>query len=104
MIEAGLKRLNAAPDRTARDAKPVYDDLENHYRERLSALNNAPCDEQSPAQPDDRFEHVARRLRDAERAAAIELRDQNRIGDETLRNLLHELDLLDVRDDARHAT
>jgi hypothetical protein len=77
--------------------KDIYDDVANHYRLRLPALEEAKRQEQPEVPKQDRFEQVARRLRDEERAVAVQLRDQDRIGDEVLRSLLRELDLLDAR-------
>lgn len=97
MIEAALDTLEKSPDRTEPDMKGIYDDVQNHYRLRLPALEEAKRQEQPEVPKQDRFEQVARRLRDEERAVAVRLRDQDRIGDEVLRSLLRELDLLDAR-------
>jgi CPA1 family monovalent cation:H+ antiporter len=97
MINAALKELEESPDRLNPDYQSVYDDVASHYQNRLSTIEAADeaCAMPSPTQ--DQFEAVSRRLRDREREVAIELRDQDRINDEVLRDLLHELDLLDVR-------
>ena len=97
MISAALKALEESPDRSDPDLNHVYDDVASHYQSRLTTLQQADevCAVPSPEQ--DHFENVSRRLRDRERAVAIELRDQDRINDEVLRELLRELDLLDVR-------
>lgn len=97
MINAALKAIEEAPERSHPEFREIYDDVASHYQSRLSILAAAENDESGDTHNEDRFELVARRLRDRERAVAIELRDQDRINDEVLRDLLRELDLQDVR-------
>lgn len=98
MIHAALKELEDSLDRTQPEIAPVYDHVASHYRSRLTALEAAERGEEDASSAAlDRYEIVSRRLRDREREVAIELRDQDRINDEVLRDLLRELDLLDVR-------
>ena len=97
MIEAALSTLDQSPDRQDPEVKMIYDDLADHYRQRLPAFTDAQDDGGIRSQKSETFEHVAKRLRDEERAAAVRLRDQDRISDEVLRGLLRELDLLDAR-------
>jgi Na+/H+ antiporter len=97
MIEVALRRLEDSPDRERPEMKAIYEDVARHYRHRLSALERARGGGRVFSQQHDLFEGLARDLRDAERSAAIELRDQDRINDEVLRGLLRELDLLDAR-------
>ena len=47
----------------------------------------------SSAQHDERYREVSRQLISVERETAIHLRDRGRISDESLRELLNELDL-----------
>lgn len=103
MIEAALSQLEESPDRKEPEMMAIYEDVAGHYRTRLAALNGVEQDSPEMSVEHDRFEHISLQLRNAERATAIELRDQERINDEVLRDLLHELDLLDARHDANHA-
>lgn len=97
MIETALRRIEESPDRERPDMKAIYEDVAKHYRQRLAALERALGGGRVFSRQHDLFETLAKDLRDAERSAAIELRDQDRINDEVLRNLLRELDLLDAR-------
>ena len=97
MIEAALNKLETSPDRDSPHAKAIYEDVARHYRVRLGALERLQGGGRVFSQQHDLFEQLSRELRNAERTAAIQLRDQNRISDEVLRELLRELDLLDVR-------
>jgi monovalent cation/hydrogen antiporter len=98
MAEAALEQL----ERTGRDAEPallsLYEDLKEHYRLRLSSL---PRDGQEPdgANPEAyaRFLGLSLELLGVERETAIRLRNNGRINDEVLRQLLHELDLSEIR-------
>jgi monovalent cation/hydrogen antiporter len=97
MFEAALRELATSPERETPELKPIYDDIENHYRERLAAAEAAMCAVPNPSHPPNRYEQVTRQFRMVERSTAIELRDQDRISDEVLRDLLRSLDLLDAR-------
>jgi CPA1 family monovalent cation:H+ antiporter len=97
MIEAALGKLEGSVDRVNPQGKALYDDVKGHYRLRLAALERDQGGVQSLSHEQERFEKLTRELRNAERAAAVQLRDQDRISDEVLRALLRELDLLDAR-------
>jgi CPA1 family monovalent cation:H+ antiporter len=100
MNEAALRNLEKRPDRDNPEMKAVYDDVISHYRLRRAALERAHDGDRVSSLQQDPFEKLTRELRDAERAAAVQLRDQDRISDEVLRGLLRELDLLDARPSA----
>jgi hypothetical protein len=51
----------------------------------------------------DRYFELSRQLRSVQRAAILNLRNQNQINDETLRKLEYELDLLDAQSSAAAA-
>jgi CPA1 family monovalent cation:H+ antiporter len=93
MIEAALSTLEQSPERLDPEMKAIYDDIASHYRVRLPNLNKG----ERRSKKHEHYEQLSRRLRDEERAAAIQLRDQDRISDDVLRELLRELDLLDAR-------
>jgi monovalent cation/hydrogen antiporter len=96
MIEAAIRELENSDDRRSPEMSGVYDDVASHYRARLTSLDEVEREEKATSQ-ELRFEELSRRLRNVEREAAIELRDQDRISDEVLRGLLRELDLMDAR-------
>ena len=102
MTEAVLRKLEESPDRENPETKATYDDVARHYRIRLAALERSPGGSRVFSQQQDLFEELTTALRAAERAAAIQLRDQDRISDGVLRGLLRELDLLDARPGAPH--
>jgi CPA1 family monovalent cation:H+ antiporter len=97
MIEAALQRLGESPDRTKHHTKAVYDDVARHYRLRQGALERARGAGRVFSEQHDISERIERDLRNAERAAAVRLRDQDRISDDVLQKLLRELDLQDAR-------
>jgi CPA1 family monovalent cation:H+ antiporter len=97
MIQAALRRLEESPDRKKPALKEVHDDVARHYRLRQGALERALGGGRVFSEQHDSSQRIERDLRDAERAAAVQLRDQDRISDEVLQRLLRELDLQDAR-------
>jgi CPA1 family monovalent cation:H+ antiporter len=97
MIEAALRKLEEDASRDNPEMTAIYEDVTKHYRLRLIALERAQGAGRVFSRQHDLFEELARDLRNAERATAIQLRDHDRISDEVLRSLLRELDLLDAR-------
>jgi monovalent cation/hydrogen antiporter len=97
MVEAALSELQKSPEREFPELKGVYEDVEGHYQARLSAAIDAVEGKSGGTGRVNLYEQVTRRYRVIERAAAIKLRDQDRISDEVLRELLRNLDLLDAR-------
>lgn len=97
LARAGLEYLDHAHGRGE-----VFDeheeDLRRHYATRLAALNDEPADDHGgAAEHAARYREVSRGMLRAERAEAVRLRDENRITDDTLRELLTELDLAETR-------
>ena len=89
-------------DRQAGDEEMehVYDDLLHRYRHRLAAVGGGVDDEHFRALDRStyaRLRAVATGAIQAERRTLIGLRDKERIGDEALRTLEHELDLQESR-------
>lgn len=101
MIEAALSELERTPERKTPELRPIYEDVESHYRARLSAAEEALKGHHDGPRVVNQYELVTRKFRVVERAAAIRLRDEDRISDEVLRNLLRNLDLLDARSGPR---
>jgi CPA1 family monovalent cation:H+ antiporter len=76
----------------------LYEDLKEHYRRRLLSLPREGED-QDGFDPDAnaKFLALSLDLLRVERATAVQLRNNGRINDEVLRQLLHELDLSETR-------
>jgi monovalent cation/hydrogen antiporter len=98
MAEAALAQL----EKTREEAEPalavLYEDLKEHYLRRLSSLpregeNQNGSDTEAYA----KFLALSLELLRVERATAVQLRNNGRINDEVLRQLLHELDLSETR-------
>ena len=96
MIAAALESLDRIRDESGREQAEIYDQLERYYRRRLALIERAHQDGAGAAA---RIDHdaLARQLRSVERSIALKLRNDNKIHDEVLRTLEHELDLLDAR-------
>jgi Na+/H+ antiporter len=93
--QAALDQLESAKLRDRADAAEIYDDLANHYRHRLASLK-------VDANPKDVTASERHRVLflegiSVERATAIRLRDEGRIGDTVLRRIERELDLDESR-------
>jgi hypothetical protein len=100
MAEAALDRLERVNRDVDPSLAPLYEDLKEHYRRRLSALHQSGVSEEE-AKADtktyERFLEVSLELLQAERETAVRLRNDGRINDEVLRQLLNELDLSETR-------
>ena len=72
-----------------------YDDLAQHYRERLEALADSP-DGNGP-EGHRKYVDLLREVMQVERETAIRLRNEGRISDEVLRLIEHDLDLREAR-------
>jgi len=98
MIEVALAYLESAREGDTPGSGPVYDELIRLQRLRLGLFQGtAAADgshEHGPAQYE-RFLALSRQIRALQRAALLNLHIQHQIGDETLRKLEYELDLLD---------
>src|SRR5581483_4122241 len=72
----------------------LYEDLIGHYEQRLSLLEDGENDDRSVGREQRRrFNRLSRDLLRVERQTAVRLRNDNRISDETLRQIERELDL-----------
>ncbi len=98
MAEAALNQLNKISEEAEPDSTALYDDLKEHYRRRLSSLPFGEEDQDgSGAEAYAKFLAVSFELLRVERETAVNLRNSGRINDETLRQLLQELDLSETR-------
>ena len=75
----------------------LYDDVAQHYRDRLAALAGNPEEEDGPTAHDRRARDLERELLRVERDTAVGLRDQGRINDEVLRQIERDLDLREAQ-------
>ena len=98
ILEAALTRLE---ERRKQDGGPfidVYDDVEQHYRSRLSTLRGEGADEHGTTVEHARlYDDLSRELLQLERRIAIDLRNRGRISEEALQRVLYELDLDETR-------
>ena len=95
VAEAAVEHLEGAKVRDDGTADEVYEDLSNHYRQRLKSIGVS-------ADPGDvsNYEHYVALLLETlrvERETAIRLRNEGRINDTVLRRLERELDLSESR-------
>ena len=93
MARAALQRLEEARAKDTPGLDPVYDDLKQHYEQRLQRLEGKSEDRNESLQQYGRVLEVKRDLLRAEREAALSLRAAGRISDEVLRLIERELDL-----------
>jgi CPA1 family monovalent cation:H+ antiporter len=94
IAEAALEHLKEMRTRAGESFASIYDDLEEHYRQRLASLDCAPpADDRLTPEYYRRYLDASRRLIDVERQAAIRLRNEGRISHEFLRRQERELDL-----------
>jgi Na+/H+ antiporter len=93
MLQAALAHLRTSRETHDDEFAAVYDDLENHYQHRLHAVSEDENEQQGDSAKHRKHSDLVRELLAVERQTAVRLRDQNRINDETLRQLEHELDL-----------
>jgi CPA1 family monovalent cation:H+ antiporter len=94
MAEAALQQLEKSSNDVESDSAPLYEDLKEHYRRRLSSL---PQDDGTTDGSYEKFVTVSLDLLRTERETAVKLRNSGRISDEVLRQLLQELDLSETR-------
>ena len=94
ILEAALAYLEGERTKDATEYTAIYEDLTRHYRHRLTDVIGKENEEEgiSPKHHE-RLERISRELLRLERKTAVRLRNENRINDETLRTLEHELDL-----------
>jgi CPA1 family monovalent cation:H+ antiporter len=91
LIEGALGKLASLHDETQGQQLEAVQRLEEYYRRRLACLESAASDQT------DFYGPLSQQLRDLERSLANNLRTRNKIHDELLRKLEHELDLMDSR-------
>ena len=98
-IQAALAHLEETRGHDRAEYGGVYDDLAQHYRERLEALTGAP-DGVGGATPPHYHKHRAltQELLRVQRRTLLNLRRDGRIDDQVLRGLERDLDLQEARE------
>jgi CPA1 family monovalent cation:H+ antiporter len=100
-INAALAHLEGARGHDRNEYGGVYDDLAQHYRERLEALARAPSGERDPLPPQlQKYRILSHELLAVQRRTVLRLRREGRINDQVLRNLERDLDLQEARGNA----
>jgi Na+/H+ antiporter len=99
VLEAAINHLEAGRQSDGHSYEHVYDDLMHRYRHRLAAVGGVEEDGLDGLDRDtySRLRQISASALQAERRTLIALRDQGRIGDETLRKMERELDLAETR-------
>ncbi|HEY0701570.1 MAG TPA: Na+/H+ antiporter [Candidatus Acidoferrales bacterium] len=98
MIDAALAYLEAGRDSAATEFVPVYDELIRIQKHHLNLLPGPRhADTGYSAQEYELYRDLTRSIRALQRAALLNLRNQNKINDEVLRRLEQELDLFEIR-------
>jgi CPA1 family monovalent cation:H+ antiporter len=98
ILKAALDHLEQSKEKVGAGFTEVYDDLAQHYRSRLTALEqNGDAGEGHGLDFYSRYLELSRELLRVERQTAIQLRNRGRIGDDLLRQIEHELDLGEAR-------
>ncbi|HTZ89994.1 MAG TPA: cation:proton antiporter, partial [Alloacidobacterium sp.] len=95
VTQAAISHLEGAKARDTDKSTEVYEDLTNHYRQRLESLRADP----SPEEVTEHERHLELSLEAlrVERETAIRLRNEGRINDTVLRRIERELDLSESR-------
>lgn len=102
VLEAALSYLDEARAKDRPELASVYNDIEQHYRQRLAVLTGAGTAEGDLGPKDSRrFRDLSGDLLRIERQTAVRLRKEGRINDEVLRQIEHELDLSETQLNAR---
>ena len=95
VLETALRHIEQARAKDDPRWAGLYDDLAQHYRERLEALDDSP--DASGPEAHRKYTELVRELLQVERETAIRLRNERRISDEVLRQIEHDLDLREAR-------
>lgn len=100
ILQAALDHLEQFRSSADSDSAEAYDDLAQHYRRCLATLAvDGDVNHTDGGNPNfyKHFIELSRELLRVERETAIHMRNQGRIGDELLRKIERELDLVEVR-------
>jgi Na+/H+ antiporter len=95
-LTAALDHLEEQRRHDRPEYAPLYDDIGQHYRDQLMALD-VNADEDPRSLHHQRYRALMGELLNVQRSTVTRLRDQGRINDEVLRRVERELDLQAVR-------
>lgn len=98
MAKAAIEYLEHSREQDRPEFAPIHDEMIRVQRGRLGMLEPEPRDEKIPA-PDNfqRIRFLTQETRAIQRTTLMRLHRENKINDEVLRRLEHELDLLEAR-------
>lgn len=98
-LEAAVAHLERSRGQSGPDLDHVYDDLLHRYQHRLAAVGGGDGESSDGLGHETylRLRAISTEALQAERRTLIGLRDQGRIGDDTLRKLEREIDLAEAR-------
>lgn len=97
VLESALGHLQDARKKDDPEVTGVYDDLAQHYQDRLKGLSPPDGEDEGRGKSRQRADELTRELLQIERATALRLRNEGRISDEVLRQLEHDVDLREAR-------
>jgi CPA1 family monovalent cation:H+ antiporter len=97
VLQTALAHLGDARNKDDPEVAGLYDDLAQHYRERLDALAGEVNRENGSPPRKQKYDELTREILQVERDAAVRLRNEGRISDEVLRQLEHDVDLREAR-------
>ena len=98
MIDASLAYLEHSRQADDPGFQPLYADLIRFQERRRELIDAREADEDGISRERlEKYRDVSRHLQAIQRAAILHLRNQGEIGDEVLRRLQRELDLVEVR-------
>ena len=98
MAQAALEQLEKESKDVEGDPARLYQDLREHYRLKLSSLpSDGEAQDGTDPKAYSKFLTLSLELLQVERETAVRLRNNGRINDEVLRQLLQELDLSETR-------
>ncbi|HEU5342375.1 Na+/H+ antiporter [Edaphobacter sp.] len=99
VLESAMMHLEAARAKDGLEMEHVYDDLMHRYRHRLAAVGGGEDDGSDGLGRETyaRLRTISAGALQAERRTLIALRDEGRIGDDTLRKIEREIDLAATR-------
>jgi CPA1 family monovalent cation:H+ antiporter len=99
MLQTVLRRLEQSAEKDEPQFATVYQDLAQHYQQRLASLNHDLELTEADVGPNlyKRYVDLSQEMLRVERGAAVQLRTEGRIDDELLRRIERELDLEETR-------
>jgi CPA1 family monovalent cation:H+ antiporter len=98
MIDAACAYLQSARESDRDEFAPVYDEMIRVQKHHLNLLpGTRSIDTGYTPQDYTLYKELSQNIRALQRAALLNLRNQNKINDEVLRRLEQELDLFELR-------